>query len=350
MSIQDASRFSRQMTLPQVGEAGQTRIQNGRVLIVGIGGLGCPAALYLAAAGVGKLGLVDPDQVALSNLQRQILYTPADLGQNKVLSAAEKLLVFNPNLQIKCFAQALTAENAEMLIKDWDVVIDGSDQIAVRYLLNAACNKNNIPFIYGSIYRFSGQVSVFQKPGPCYRCLFPDPPAKGSIPDCNQGGVLGAIAGLVGTIQALESLKVLLGLDSLAGQLLLIDGLEMQFEKIALSRAPDCLCCGKAPQPLHEFANQRIMQISPVKLHAWIASQSQLQLLDVRTPNSSDPLKGRNLPLEELSQHLYSLEQGAPILVYCQRGIRSTAAAELLLEAGFTQVYNLQGGLDNLND
>ncbi|MBT9547288.1 MAG: ThiF family adenylyltransferase [Candidatus Sericytochromatia bacterium] len=356
MSNQNSSRYSRQISLPEVGQAGQAQLQSSRVLIVGAGGLGCPAALYLAAAGVGHLGLIDPDQVALSNLQRQILYTPSDLGKAKVTRAAERLMALNPELQIQTFALAVDAENAIELVKNWDIVVDGSDQLPVRYWLNAACLQAGIPLVYGSLYRFAGQLSVLGSPGPCYRCLFPELPSHGSIPDCNTGGVLGAMAGLVGTLQALETLKFLLGQPCLQGELLLIEGLSLAFEKVSLSRDPDCPGCGPNPRPLlgQENVSQRIPEVQASELENWLESHPHLQILDLRPVSESNlhedalpmAFPGRHLPLEELPSQLHSLQQGEPVLLFCQRGVRSQAGGQLLLKAGFQKVVHLQGGID----
>ncbi len=360
MSIQHIARYSRQISLPEVGQTGQERLQSSRVLIVGAGGLGCPAALYLAAAGVGCLGLVDPDQVAMSNLQRQILYTPSDLGQAKVTKAAARLRALNPELEIQTFALAVDAENVTELVNHWDIVVDGSDQLPVRYWLNAACLQAGIPLVYGSLYRFAGQLSVFGSPGPCYRCLFPELPGLGSIPDCNTGGILGAMAGLLGTLQALETLKCLLGQPCLRGELLLIDGLSLAFEKVNLSRDPDCPGCGPNPRPLKNLAKS-LMDLPEVKaseLENWLESHPDLQILDLRPSSDSNlsidalpmAFPGRHLPLEELPAQLHSLQQGMPVLLYCQRGVRSQAGGQILLKAGFQQVIHLQGGLDAWQD
>lgn len=356
MSDLNISRFSRQISLPEVGQAGQSRLQSGRVLIVGAGGLGCPAALYLAAAGVGCLGLVDPDQVALSNLQRQILYTPSDLGKTKVTRAAARLRDLNPDLQIQTEALAVDGANAAELVKNWDIVVDGSDQLPVRYWLNAACLQAGIPLVYGSLYRFAGQLSVFGSPGPCYRCLFPELPGPGSIPNCNTGGVLGAMAGLIGTLQALETLKFLLGQPYLQGELLLIDGLSLAFEKVSLSRDPDCPECGPNPRPLQglEKSSQPLPEVQASELENWLESHPGLQILDLRPHSDSNmhfdalpiAFPGRHLPLEELPSQLHSLQQGEPVLLYCQRGVRSQAGGQLLLKAGFQKVVHLHGGLD----
>ncbi len=360
MSIQNTSRYSRQISLPEVGQAGQNRLQSSRVLIVGAGGLGCPAALYLAAAGVGCLGLVDPDQVALSNLQRQILYCPSDLGQAKVTRAASRLQALNPEIQIQTFPLAIDAENTAELVKDWDIVVDGSDQLPVRYWLNTACLQAGIPLVYGSLYRFSGQLSVFGSPGPCYRCLFPELPGEGTVPDCNTGGILGAMAGLLGTLQALETLKFLLGQPCLRGELLLLEGLNLNFEKVSVSRDPDCPGCGPNPRPLQFLTENSLPlpEVSALELENWLNCHPGLQILDLRPLTDSKVLidslpmafPGRHLPLEELPSQLHSLQQGEPVLLYCQRGVRSKAGGQLLLKAGFQQVAHLQGGLDAWQD
>ncbi|MGE3727460.1 MAG: molybdopterin-synthase adenylyltransferase MoeB [Candidatus Sericytochromatia bacterium] len=353
---QHFARYARQISLPEVGHKGQLRLQESRVLIVGAGGLGCPVALYVAAAGVGKLGLVDPDQIALSNLQRQILYTDAEIGQAKVARAEARLKALNPELQVETLALAVDAKNVFDLVKNWDIVVDGSDQLPVRYWLNAACLQAGIPLVYGSIYRFAGQVSLFAAPGPCYRCLFPELPSAGSIPDCNTGGVLGAMAGLIGTLQALETLKFLLGQPSLNGKLLLIDGLTLAFEKVLLSRDPDCPGCGPNLRPLRDQAEVclSVPTVSASELENWIGAHPNVQILDLRPshseekPDNSLPLEfqGRSLALEDLPNQLHSLQQGLPVLLYCQRGVRSLAGSQLLIQAGFRQVAHLQGGLE----
>lgn len=353
---QHSARYARQISLPEVGHKGQLRLQESRVLIVGAGGLGCPVALYLAAAGVGTLGLVDPDQIALSNLQRQILYTDADIGQPKVARAAARLKGLNADLYVESLALAVDAENVFDLVKNWDIVVDGSDQLPVRYWLNAACLKAGIPLVYGSIYRFAGQVSLFAAPGPCYRCLFPELPSAGSIPDCNTGGVLGAMAGLIGTLQALETLKYLLGQPSLNGKLLLIDGLTLTFEQVFLSRDPDCPGCGPHPRPLKDPSEVclSVPTVNASELENWISSHPKVQILDLRPsqteakPFNSLPraYQGRSLALEDLPNELHSLQQGLPVLLYCQRGVRSLAGGQLLIKAGFRQVAHLQGGVE----
>lgn len=353
LNTHEQLRYARQISLPQVGIEGQLRLKQARVLVIGVGGLGCPAALYLAAAGVGHLGLVDPDRVALSNLQRQILYTPADLGELKVFQAQASLQRQNPDLQVVCFPQSVSTANVEHCLDGWDVVIDGSDQLHVRYLLDAACRRRHMPWIYGSVYRFEGQLAVFSPPGPCYRCLFPDPPTPDAIPNCQQGGVLGVLPGLMGTLQALEALKILLGLPSAAG-LLLVNGLTLDFAHIQLSRDPDCPGCGPRPRPLPEDTSSHppaIPEITPDMLSAWLHHHPSAQIFDLRSAPDSPPpaplTQARHWPLETgLPSDLPT--QDTPLLLFCQRGIRSLKGAQLLQAAGFQQVYSLKGGLEAL--
>lgn len=354
LSAQEQLRYARQISLPQIGSSGQLRLKQARVLIIGLGGLGCPAALYLAAAGVGCLGLVDPDHVALSNLQRQILYTPADLGQPKVLQAQASLQRQNPDLQVESFPWAVTADSVMELIAEWDLILDGSDQLNLRYLLDAACRHQHKTWIYASVYRFEGQLAVFSPQGPCYRCLFPDPPAAGALPDCNAGGVLGVLPGLLGTLQALEALKILLGYPP-AQHLLLVDGLELRFDSVQLSQDPNCPGCGPQPRPPAQPTTDSptVAEIAPQTLLSWLAHHPSAQVLDVRPQAGGAvpaPLSGaRHWPLESgLPQDLPA--QNRPLLLFCQRGQRSLRGAQQLKSAGFSEVYSLSGGLEALQE
>lgn len=334
-------RYQRQLSLPEIGESGQLRLKAARVLLIGVGGLGCPAALYLAAAGVGHLTLIDPDRVALSNLQRQILYGPADLGQNKTACAQQRLRAQNPDLTIETHAKAANAANLPAWLADHDLVIDGCDQLPLRITLDAACRAAQVPWVYGSVYRFEGQLARFDPTGPCYRCLFPQPPP--AVPDCNSGGVLGVLPGLIGTLQALEALKWLVGQRDPTG-LLLVDGLALRFDKIALSRDPDCPGCGpnaQAPPALWP-------ELLPAELAAWLTRHPEALCLDLRADQS------RPLPPLLQPAHPLSLEdlpdfhaEGQPLLLVCQRGLRARAAQEQLCAAGHN-AFLLSGGLEAL--
>jgi molybdopterin/thiamine biosynthesis adenylyltransferase/rhodanese-related sulfurtransferase len=361
LSRDEIARYSRHLLLPEVSAAGQSRLKAGSVLVVGAGGLGSPAALYLAAAGVGRIGLADFDAVDVSNLQRQVLYETSDVGRPKVDVARERLTALNPHVDVVLFPERLTRENVRNVFAGFDVVLDGTDNFATRYLTNDACFLLGKPNVYGSIYRFEGQVSVFQRgEGPCYRCLYPSPPEPGLVPSCAEGGVLGVLPGVVGALQATEALKLLLGIGrSLAGRLLLYDALALSFREIAVPRDPACpLCgdgasitdlvdydalCGAGAPVLPEGA-----EMSPAGVRAWQERGEPFQLLDVREPAEAAlaAIAGSILvPLGSLPARLHEVDRSRPVVVYCRSGARSARAVALLRGAGLSRTYNLAGGI-----
>jgi len=380
LSNEEISRYSRHLILPEVGMEGQQRLKAAKVLCVGTGGLGAPLALYLAAAGVGTIGLVDFDTVDASNLQRQIIHSTATVGKLKVDSAEIMLKGLNPFLNVVKHNTMLTSANALEILKDYDVIADGTDNFQTRYLVNDACVLLNKPNAYGSIFRFEGQASVFAtKEGPCYRCLYPEPPPPGLVPSCAEGGVLGILPGLVGVIQATEVIKLILGIgDTLVGRLLLVDALAMQFRTLKLRKNPDCPACGTHPTvtalidydqfcgiappasvgPL-EVARDKavgdapvvdgIPQISVQELKRRLDAKQDVFVLDVREPhevpiaNLGAPL----IPVGELERRIGELaaEKDREIVVHCRSGARSQKAALILKKAGFTHVENLAGGI-----
>lgn len=349
--------------LPSFGVAGQQRLKASRVLIVGVGGLGSPAALHLAAAGVGTIGLVDHDVVEITNLHRQLLHGTSDIGRDKLASARDRLVHTNPLVNVVTHHGWLTSANALEIIANYDLVIDGTDTFATRYLVNDACVLLGKPNVYGSVFRFDGQASVFAMPeGPCYRCLYPEPPPPAMVPNCAEGGVLGVLPGLVGTIQATEAIKVLLDLGrSLAGRLLLIDALSMQFHTMAIARNPDCPACGTrtltALMDYEQFCGapacpvvpqEPLREISPATLGEWLAQQLPLVLIDVREPaeTAGGALAGaRLIPQQELGAAISTIPQDCPVVLVCASGVRSAQAARQLEDAGFPQVYSLAGGM-----
>lgn len=359
-------RYSRHLLLPEVGVEGQVRLAAARVLLVGAGGLGSPVALYLAAAGVGHLGLVDFDTVDLSNLQRQILHGTSDIGRSKLESASDRLADINPNVQVEPFPTRLTSANALEIIRDYDIVVDGTDNFQTRYLVNDACVILGKPNIYGSVIRFEGQASVFSSgDGPCYRCLFREPPPPGLVPTCAEGGVFGVLPGLIGVVQATETIKCILGLgDSLVGRLLLVDAFRMRFREISLRRDPECRACGTreirelidydafcgvtANEP-EAHAAAAPNEITPADLVALLERGEDLALIDVREPYEWQIARlpnSRLIPLTELAAAASSLELARRTVVVCHHGIRSGMAAGQLRAAGFTRVSNLSGGID----
>lgn len=352
----DLSRYHRQMLLPEVGLAGQESLLAARVLLVGVGGLGSPVALYLAAAGVGTLGLVDPDTVDVSNLHRQILYGTDDVGRLKVDAAADRLRQLNPTTEIVPHAVRLDATTADALIAPYDVVVDGTDTFATRYAVNDASVRTGTPNVYASVNRFDGQASVFGTPdGPCYRCLFPEQPPPGLVPSCAEGGVLGVLPGLLGTIQATEVLKLLLDLgETLAGRLLLVDALTLTTRSLQIDRDPQCPMCGSVPQT-HDATARRakapILAITPVALQERLQQDDAPFLLDVRgdEERAAGHIGGMHLPLNQLPWRLDELESvrsRAPrLVVYCRSGARSAQAVEYLMQNGFPDAVTLQGGL-----
>jgi len=360
----EVQRYSRHLILPEVGPEGQRRLKAGRVLCVGAGGLGSPAALYLAAAGVGTIGIIDFDAVDLSNLQRQILHGTPDVGRSKLQSAKERLNALNPTVKVESYETALTSKNALELFKQYDVILDGTDNFSTRYLVNDACVILGKPNAYGSIFRFEGQASVFAtKGGPCYRCLYPEPPPPGLVPSCAEGGVLGVLPGVIGTIQATESIKLLLGAPNpLIGRLLLYDAWGMKFRELKLRRDPECPVCGDHPTVRELIDYDQFCGIAPApavavpetsveELKARLDRKDRVFILDVREPNEFQiaRIAGSTLiPLGELPKRLAELPsgEGAPdIVVHCKMGGRSAKAVAQLLDKGFTRVQNLQGGI-----
>ena len=346
--------------LPGVGVEGQRRLAAARVLVVGAGGLGSPVALYLAAAGVGTIGLVDHDQVDITNLQRQILHGTSDVGRPKVDSGVERLGDLNPEVKVTAFPVQLTRDNALDIIRDFDIVVDGSDNFPTRYLVNDACVLSAKPNVYGSIFQFEGQVSLFDaRVGPCYRCLFAEPPPAGMVPSCAEGGVLGVLPGIIGSMQALEAIKWILRIgESLRGRLLLIDALTLRTRELQLRKDPDCPVCGANPSitTLIDYeafcglgAPERAAEVTPVGLHTEIAAGAPTVLLDVREPHewSIVHLEGaRHIPLGELPERVAELDGHASIVTYCHHGARSRQAMQFLRNVGFGDVRSLAGGID----
>ncbi|OGX85480.1 hypothetical protein BEN47_14835 [Hymenobacter lapidarius] len=356
-SAAETNRYSRHLLLPEIGAAGQQKLKAANVLVVGCGGLGCPVLQYLAAAGVGTLGLLDSDTVDDSNLQRQVLYATTDVGRPKAVAAAEKLQAQNPFIALQSHQVHLTSANALALFQAYDIVVDCSDNFATRYLVNDACVILGKPLVFGAIFKFEGQVSVFNyQGGPTYRCLYAQPPAAGEAPSCAEIGVLGVLPGLVGTMQATETLKIILGLgEVLSGRLLLVDALGMRFQTMRFNAvaanqqltalAPDYAAfCGELPA---EVMPVRAPELSADELKEWQHSGRPLQLLDVREPHeyALRHIGGQLVPLAQLPEQLAHLNTTVPVVVHCASGVRSQQAAQLLLAQGFAEVYSLRNGL-----
>ena len=363
----ELSRYARHLSLPEVGLAGQGKLKSSRVLLIGAGGLGSPLALYLAAAGIGRIGIVDHDNVDASNLQRQVIHGTNDLGRPKVQSAAETIRAVNPGVDVECYQQPFRRDNAMAIAKPYDIVIDGTDNFPTRYLVNDICVLQGKPNCYGSIFRFEGQASVFGLPGgPCYRCLYPDPPPPGAVPSCAEGGVLGVLPGVIGTIQATEAIKILIGQGTtLSGRLLLYDALEMTFREMRIQRDPNCPVCGDrptitAPVDYDDFcgvssveANQNMPEkqtdwdMQPAELKQRLDAGDDLFILDVRKDHEFAicNLAGTLIPLDELPARVSELSQDQEILVHCKMGGRSAKAVHFLRENGFGRVWNLRGGI-----
>jgi len=364
----DLARYSRHLLLPEIGAMGQRRIRAAQVLCLGAGGLGSPAALYLAAAGVGKIGLVDFDRVDLSNLQRQVLYATDDVGQKKAEAASARLREANPDLEIVTHDCRFTSENAMEIVRSYDLVIDGSDNFPTRYLSNDVCVFARKPNIYGSVFRFEGQASVFAPHlgGPCYRCLFPEPPPPGAAPSCAEAGVLGVLPGIIGLIQTTEALKLIVGAgETLAGRLLHFDALQMRFREFKLRRDPECPVCGdnptiSAPIDYEEFCRgpvekdwfaveEEVGSMSVRELKRKMDKGESLTLIDVRESDEFEIAKipgSRLIPLSEFERRLTELPRSGALVFHCHSGGRSAHAAQLAKAAGFENVYNLEGGID----
>ena len=365
LSKEEITRYSRHLIMPEVGMDGQLKLKQAKVLCIGTGGLGAPLGLYLAAAGVGRIGLVDFDKVDLSNLQRQILFDTNDIGRPKIEAATNRLRNLNPDIQIDNFETRLTSENALDILKDYDIVVDGTDNFPTRYLVNDACVILGKPNVYGSIFRFEGQITIFGYPGgPCYRCLYPEPPPPGLVPSCAEGGVLGVLPGIVGAIQAAETLKLIIGKgEPLVGRLLLFDALAMRFRELKLRKNPECPVCGGHPTitkliDYEEFCGIRgeesaspaqavAPEIAPRELKARLDRGDDLFILDVREPHEFQicNLGGHLIPLGELSRRVNELDSSREIVAHCRSGKRSAEAVEFLRSAGFRKVLNLKGGI-----
>jgi len=366
LSTDDLSRYSRHLILPEVGMEGQRRLKAARVLCVGTGGLGSPMALYLTAAGIGTLGLVDFDVVDASNLQRQIIHSTKDIGRKKIDSAEEKLSALNPAIKIVKHETMLSSANALDILKDYDIVADGTDNFPTRYLVNDACVLLGKPNVYGSIFRFEGQASVFAtEAGPCYRCLYPEPPPPGLVPSCAEGGVLGILPGLVGVIQATEVIKLILGKgESLVGRLLLVDALNMRFRELKLRKNPECPVCGTNPTvtqlidydhfcgivpeaPQEKNLKNGIPQITVKELKARRDAGEDIFLLDVREPYEFQiaQIGGKLIPQNDVPQRLSEIPRNREIVVHCRSGARSQKIAEFLKQSGYNDVVNVAGGI-----
>ena len=354
LNSNDLARYSRQITLPEIGLEGQRRLGNASALIVGAGGLGSPAALYLAAAGVGRLGIVDEDTVELSNLHRQILHTTADVGRDKAASAAAAIERLNPGVRVDVMSQRVSVSNAATLIAEYDLIVDGSDNYPTRYAINDACAASGKPWVYGSVERFSGQVALLGADGgPCYRCLYPDPPAPGSTASCEEIGVLGAVPGVIGSLQAVEALKWIARIGPRqGGRLMQFDLLNGQIRVVGVDRNPACLACGKMPMPPMAAASGHARQLSddvePSALAVLLQQPGPPVLLDVRERwewSLAHIQTAALMPLSELEEGVNTLDRSRSLVVYCHHGSRSALAAEWLRAQGF-QASNLTGGID----
>lgn len=362
LSPPELSRYARHLTLPEIGQEGQLKLKEAKVLVVGAGGLGCPATQYLAAAGVGTIGLVDSDVVEESNLQRQVLFSVAEVGKKKVDCAKERLLNLNPHIEIQAYPVTLNTQNALEIIEPYDLVIDGTDNFPTRYLVNDACVFLNKPNCYGSIFRFEGQASVFHhQGGPCYRCLYPTPPPPGLVPSCAEGGVLGVLPSLIGSIQATEAIKIIAGVGtSLSGRFLMFDALEMEFHELLIQRQEDCPVCGKNPDITELIDYQEFCGIPPEQpeaedeitvqeLKQRLDRKDSFVLLDVREdfelkinqiPNHT------HIPMKEVPDHVQQWNPDDEIIVYCKMGGRAAKVRDFLKTQGFSTVKNLTGGID----
>src|SRR5512146_2875153 len=363
LSNDEVLRYSRHLIMPEVGMEGQLKLKAAKVLCIGAGGLGSPLALYLAAAGVGTLGVVDFDLVDSTNLQRQIIHTTADVGRPKLQSAAEKITAINPYVDVKPFETRLTSANALELFREFDIIVDGTDNFPTRYLVNDACVLTGKPNVYASIFRFEGQASVFAtEAGPCYRCLYPEPPPPGLVPSCAEGGVLGILPGLLGIIQATEVIKLILGSgEPLIGRLLLVDALAMRFRELRLRKDKNCPVCGENPSihqliDYNEFCgirgeekplNTGVPEIQPEELKRRLDAGDDIFVLDVREPHEYQTcnIGGYLIPLGDLPKRVNELDTSREIVAHCKSGVRSGKAVDFLQKAGFRRVKNLAGGI-----
>jgi adenylyltransferase/sulfurtransferase len=365
LSNEEILRYSRHLIMPEVTMEGQKKLKSARVLCVGTGGLGSPLALYLAAAGVGTLGLVDFDVVDYTNLQRQVLHHTGDVGRLKLDSAIDKLTAINPFVEIKRFDTYLNSQNALDIFKDFDIIADGTDNFATRYLVNDACVLSGKPNVYASIFRFEGQASIFAtEAGPCYRCLYPEPPPPGLVPSCAEGGVLGVLPGLLGVIQATEVIKLILGVgEPLIGRLVLVDALAMRFRELRVRKNPECPVCGTNPTvkeliDYNQFCGVRgeeseastsvkIPEIQPEELKRRLDAREDIFVLDVREPHEYQivNIKGYLIPLGDLPTRVHELDSSREIVVHCKSGARSAKAVDFLRKSGFKRATNLTGGI-----
>ena len=364
LSKEEIARYSRHLIMPEVGMEGQLKLARAQVLMIGAGGLGAPLGLYLAAAGVGRLGIVDFDVVDFTNLQRQITFSTSDVGRPKIQAAKERLAGLNPGIRIDTYETRLTSDNALDLFRDYDIIVDGTDNFPTRYLVNDACVLLGKPNVYGSIFRFEGQATVFNYPGgPCYRCLYSEPPPPGLVPSCAEGGVLGVLPGIVGAIQAMETIKLILGTgEPLAGRLLLFDALAMRFRELRLRKNPACPICGEHRTidkliDYEEFCGIRgeeavpvtngIPEMTPRELKTRLDRGDDLYILDVREPHEYQicNLRGNLIPLGQLPNRVNELDSSREIVAHCRSGKRSADAVEFLRKAGFQKVWNLKGGI-----
>jgi adenylyltransferase/sulfurtransferase len=367
LSNDEIARYSRHLIMPEVGMEGQKKLKAAKVLLIGTGGLGAPLGLYLGAAGIGRIGLVDFDVVDFSNLQRQVIHSTSDVGRPKLLSAKEKILGINPHVQIDTYDTMLRADNALDILRPYDIVIDGTDNFQTRYLVNDACVLLDKPNVYGSIFRFEGQASVFYaKEGPCYRCLYPEPPPPGLVPSCAEGGVLGILPGTIGLIQATEAVKLILGRGrTLIGRLMLYDALEMKFRELKLRKNPKCPLCGENPTikalidydqfcgitpPTSAATKQEAaVEMTPEELKARIDQGTAPTILDVREPHEFEISRIPNsilIPLGQIPSRMNELDKDAEIVVHCKMGGRSAKAVDQMRKAGFKRAINLTGGIN----
>lgn len=367
LSHAEILRYSRHLLMPEVGLEGQQKLKEASVLVIGTGGLGSPVAMYLAAAGVGHLGLVDYDVVDFTNLQRQIIHGTQRLGERKVISARDRLADINPSIQIDVYDEPFTSDNARAISGPYDIIVDGTDNFPTRYLVNDVCVLTGKPNVFGSIFRFEGQLSVFwAEKGPCYRCLFPEPPPPGLVPSCAEGGVFGVLPGTIGTLQATEALKLILGIgEPLIGKLLLFDALGMDFEEVRLKKNPSCKICSDQPEvtelidyeafcgvpghdrPELQLANE--WEIDAADLARRLGSGEPIRLIDVREPHEVQisHIEGAQLiPLGSLAAHMHELDSAEEIVLFCSAGSRSAQALQLLAGAGFRKIKNLHGGIN----
>ncbi len=365
LSPAELQRYSRHLMMPEVTPDGQRRLKAARVLCIGAGGLGSPAAVYLAAAGIGTIGIVDFDDVDLSNLQRQILHGTKDIGRDKLESARDRLHDINPEIDVQLHKCRFSSENAPQLVSRYDVIVDGSDNFPTRYLSNDVCVLARKPNVYGSVFRFEGQTTVFAPHlgGPCYRCLFPEPPPPGSVPNCAQAGVLGVLPGIIGMLQAIEAIKMIVGVgESLVGRLLHFDALKARFRELNLRRDPECPVCGENPtifSPIdyEQFCGgwdeEAIPTMSAHELKQKMDAREPFELIDVRETFECEIARidgARLIPLGEIAERADELPRDRPIVVHCHSGRRSAEAVRLLQQRGFGNIYNLEGGIDAWSD